>query len=223
MCVLALWPSLISLTNGLHCLLFKIWLDLPNLYWQRGCANSGLWILIGTAALRIVVGVFLIRTAVKIVTCCDVFFAAVQSSRILIAINLQFGHIAVFLHPELCHPLSLVHSFLPVSIFAVFTPPCEWCGLWVWCFPSVLVISQSFKVSGSEWSGVQGAGEICFGGGRGGIYVCVTEKEREGQHERKGVQCMCECVCMQLDEKWSVDWMTVKCYYVARVGRKDTT
>ncbi len=29
-CVLALWPSLISHINGLHCLLFKIWLDLPN-------------------------------------------------------------------------------------------------------------------------------------------------------------------------------------------------
>ena len=83
------------------------------------------WILIGTAALRIVVGVFLIRTAVKIVTCCDVFFAAVQFSRILIAIKLQFGHIVVFLRPELCHPLSLVHSFLPVSIFAVFSPPRE--------------------------------------------------------------------------------------------------
>ena len=48
-------------------------------YWQRGCANSGPWILIGTAALRIVVGGFLIRTAVKIVTGCAVFFASVHS------------------------------------------------------------------------------------------------------------------------------------------------
>ena len=48
-------------------------------YWQRGCANSGPWILIGTAALRIVVGGFLIRTAVKIVTRCAVFFATVHS------------------------------------------------------------------------------------------------------------------------------------------------
>ena len=48
-------------------------------YWQRGCENSGLWILIGTAALRIVVGGFLIRTAVKIVTHRAVFFASVHS------------------------------------------------------------------------------------------------------------------------------------------------
>ena len=38
-----------------------------------------MWILIGTAALRIVVGGFLIRTAVKIVTRCAVFFATVHS------------------------------------------------------------------------------------------------------------------------------------------------
>ena len=43
-------------------------------YLQRGCANSGPWILIGTAAQRIVVGSFLISTAVKIVTHCAVFF-----------------------------------------------------------------------------------------------------------------------------------------------------
>ena len=43
-------------------------------YLQRGCANSGPWILIGTAALRIVVDGFLIRTAVKIVTHCAVLF-----------------------------------------------------------------------------------------------------------------------------------------------------
>ena len=48
-------------------------------YLQRGCANSGPWILIGTGALRIVVGGFLIRTAVKIVTRCAVFFATVHS------------------------------------------------------------------------------------------------------------------------------------------------
>ena len=45
----------------------------------RGCANSGPWILIGTAALQIVVGGFLIRTAVKIVTHCAVFFRTVHS------------------------------------------------------------------------------------------------------------------------------------------------
>ena len=33
-CVLALWPSLISHINGLHCLLFKIWLVLPTLTFQ---------------------------------------------------------------------------------------------------------------------------------------------------------------------------------------------
>ena len=42
-------------------------------YWQHGCANSGAWILIVTAALRIVVGGFLIRTAVKIVTAAPYF------------------------------------------------------------------------------------------------------------------------------------------------------
>ena len=48
-------------------------------YWQHGCANSGPWILIGTVALRIVVGGFLIHTAVKIVTRCAIFFATVHS------------------------------------------------------------------------------------------------------------------------------------------------
>ena len=43
-----------------------------------GCANSGPWILIGTAALQIVVGSIIIRTAVKIVTRCAVFFATVH-------------------------------------------------------------------------------------------------------------------------------------------------
>ena len=36
--------------------------------------------------------------------------------------------------------------------------------------------------------------------------MCVTEKEREGQQEKgSAVYHVCECVCMQLDEKWSVD------------------
>ena len=35
------------------------------------------------------------------------------------------------------------------------------------------------------------------------------------------MQCMCECVCMQLDEKLSLSGLT-DCYYVAQVGRKDT-
>ena len=77
--------------------------------------NSGPWILIGTAVLLIVVGSFLIRTAVKIVTHCAVvvlLVAAVHSLlgvvkysqyRIRIIINLQLGHIAVFL----CLPSSL--------------------------------------------------------------------------------------------------------------------
>ena len=47
-------------------------------YWQRGCANSGPWILIGTAALQIVVGGLLIRKAVKIVTPCAIFFPTVH-------------------------------------------------------------------------------------------------------------------------------------------------
>ena len=34
-------------------------------HWQHGCANSGPRILIGTAALRIVVSGFLIRTAMS--------------------------------------------------------------------------------------------------------------------------------------------------------------
>ena len=42
-------------------------------YSHRRCANNDLWILIGTAAVRIVVGGFLIRTAVKIVSCCLLF------------------------------------------------------------------------------------------------------------------------------------------------------
>ena len=45
------------------------------------------------------------------------------------------------------------------------------------------------------------------GGGGGGIYgVCDRERKGGAAKERlKGVQCMCECVCIQLDEKWSVD------------------
>ena len=42
-------------------------------YWQRGYATSGPRILIGTAALRIVVGGFLIRTAMKIMSCCLIY------------------------------------------------------------------------------------------------------------------------------------------------------
>ena len=42
-------------------------------YSYRRCANNDLWSLIGTAAVRIVVGGFLIRTAVKIVSCCLLF------------------------------------------------------------------------------------------------------------------------------------------------------
>ena len=49
-CVLALWPSLISHINGLHCLLFKIWLDLPiiiiyYLYFIIRLADVGLLLL----------------------------------------------------------------------------------------------------------------------------------------------------------------------------------
>ena len=53
--------------------------DAWDSYWQRGCANSGPWIPIGTAAQQIVVGGFLIRTAVKIVIRCAVFFPTVHS------------------------------------------------------------------------------------------------------------------------------------------------
>ena len=42
-------------------------------YSHRRCANNDLWILIGTAVVRIVVGGFLNRTAVKIVSCCLLF------------------------------------------------------------------------------------------------------------------------------------------------------
>ena len=43
------------------------------------------------------------------------------------------------------------------------------------------------------------------GGGGGGNYVCDRERKGGAARERKGVQCICERVCMQLDEKWSVD------------------
>ena len=40
------------------------------------------------------------------------------------------------------------------------------------------------RVGASDWGSVKGMlREICGGGG-GGIYVCVTEKEREGQKEK---------------------------------------
>ena len=90
----------------------------------------------------------------------------------------------------------------------------------IWCFPSVLVVLQSFQVSGSEWLGVsKGSGRDLLGGGGSGIYVCVWQRKKGRGSKRKGMQCMCKRVCMQLDEKWSVDWMTV---IVARVGRKGT-
>ena len=77
------------------------------------------------------------------------------------------------------------------------------------------------------------------GGGGGGIYVCVTEKEREGQQEkgsavyhvydrkrgrgskRKGVQCMCLVNVFACNWMRNCQWIDC-CYYVARVGRKDT-
>ena len=36
----------------------------------------------------------------------------------------------------------------------------------------------------SDWGSVKGTGEICRGGGGGGRFMCVTEKEREGQQEK---------------------------------------
>ena len=52
------------------------------------------------------------------------------------------------------------------------------------------------------------AGRDLLGGE--GWNLCVCDRERKGgaARERKaGVQCMCELerVCMQLDEKWSVN------------------
>ena len=57
----------------------------------------------------------------------------------------------------------------------------------------------------SDLRSMKGAGDLLRGGV--GIYVCdrAGKTEREGQQETEGVQCMCERVCMQLDEKWSVD------------------
>ena len=57
----------------------------------------------------------------------------------------------------------------------------------------------------SDCGSVKGAGEICLGWGSGGIYVCDRAGKKGRGSKRKGVQCMCERVCMQLDEKWSVD------------------
>ena len=59
--------------------------------------NSGSWILnlIGTAALRIVVGGFFICTAVKVVTRCAVFFfilvAAVHSLLGVVKYSIEFA------------------------------------------------------------------------------------------------------------------------------------
>ena len=57
--------------------------------------------------------------------------------------------------------------------------------------------------------GHEGNARDMLGVGGGGIYVCVTEKEREGQQEKGSAVYVpsraSERVCMQLDEKWSVD------------------
>ena len=50
----------------------------------------------------------------------------------------------------------------------------------------VLVVSQLLqmtRVGASDWGSVKGTRDL-LGGGGGRIYVCVTEKEREGQQEK---------------------------------------
>ena len=66
-----------------------------------------------------------------------------------------------------------------------------------------------FTIVSSEWERVTGGQRRereRFVGGRN-LCVCdrAGKKGRLGQQETEGVQCMCECVRMQLDEKWSVD------------------
>ena len=57
----------------------------------------------------------------------------------------------------------------------------------------------------SDWGSVKGAGEICWGAGGWGGNLCMLQRKKGRGSKRKGVQCMCERVCMQLDEKWSLD------------------
>ena len=83
--------------------------------------NSGPWILIGTAVLLIVVGGFLIRTAVKIVTHCAVvvvlLVAAVHSLLGVVKYTIEFASQLtynlstlprVFLRLQLCHPFLFI-------------------------------------------------------------------------------------------------------------------
>ena len=65
-------------------------------------------------------------------------------------------------------------------------------------------------MSGSEWLGVSEGNERLLGGG-GGQNLRVCDRERKGEAAREGVHCMRERVCMQLDEKFSVDWLLL-CY-----------
>ena len=118
-----------------------------------------------------------------------------------------------------CHPLSLVRSFLPVWFLQSSTPPpppppCRIvCGIWYFqCF-SCFTGNRRFKwVGASDWGSVKGTRDLLGGGGGGGggnLWVC--DRERKGGAAREGVHCMRERVCMQLDEKLSVDLLLL-CY-----------
>ena len=76
-------------------------------------------------------------------------------------------------------------------------------------------------MSGSKWLGVSDGNLRFVGGGGGGEaeFMCVTEKEREGQQDKGSAVYVWTCL-------YATGWEMVSglndCYYVARVGRKDT-
>ena len=159
------------------------------------------------AALRIAVGGFPIRTAVKIVTRCAVFFAAVHSLLRVVKYSIKFALQLTYNLGTLQFSCIWNSAILSVSFVAfcqwgfsvaVFSPLREWCDLW--CYPSV----SCFTIVSSVWERViGGAGsgrDLCVCVCVGGIYVCVWQKEREGKQER-GRECS---VCVNV---FACNWM----------------
>ena len=154
------------------------------LYTERLCEQGASDKL---AALRIVVGGFPIRTAVKIVTRCAVFFAAVHSLLRVVKYSIKFALQLTYNLGTLQFSCIRNSAILSVSFIAfcqwgfsvaVFSPP-TWM-MWSLMLPECF---SCFTIVSSVWErviGGAGSGRDLFGGGGGGgggdLCVCVTER-----------------------------------------------